>query len=388
MSAMRLMTFIVLAFGPSSIFALSAGDVFIRFTETHLKEGNLRSTMGVDWVGLIKRYTEEWTAQEAQEFLEILTNRIGVDGTIKRIKRPSYFEFMRLEVFKELLDVYDDFRGFERNSVEQVEGNIRTLEQEVLEDFGRFFDLVEGNIRVLEQEVSEEVARKIMEESSHGLTWANPFQLERKVEYLKKYFGWFHSKSAQDSVAHIITNYFEVLATIDLFEFKRIIEGQEKYLGKNNPREEKVIVRRIVLHHFPKIATIIPTQLRTIEGLLERAKGREATINFVANNFDRIVDLDAEILEENMNIIEESLGKQSLQRISWGHLLELANADSEKLREDLAFVKEKRDIRTRRNLARGFSLEKLRYLRTGIRKTQSPKTPVNDCVQLTFDSIG
>ena len=244
-------------------------------------------------------------------------------------------------------------------------------------------------VKLLEQEISEKGAKKVMKTNLHGFTRTTHFRLKSKVEYLKRYFGWPYNESAEDKVRDIMRNHFEVLASMNLSQLKQTLQAQERYLGKGNISNGKIITRRILLNHFPKVTPITThSRLRRIEGLLERAKGREATIKFVADHFDRIIDLDTEILEANMNTIEEFLGEQVLQRISWNDLLELADTDGEKLQEDLVFVRDKKGMRAFINLSQSFSLEKLQYLREGIRKTRRPRTPVKNCSQLTFDFAG
>ena len=82
----------------------TAASVFIDFAREHhgvrFEEKMKLKGDSPPWSARIAANTKMWTAWEAREFLKSLVEKIGVQETLKQLKRPSYLKVMDYRTFQ------------------------------------------------------------------------------------------------------------------------------------------------------------------------------------------------------------------------------------------------------------------------------------------------
>ena len=138
----------------------SAGDIFIERAKEYFRtefeqqrekkyknmtyEEAFKKKMGSTWEDKLRRSTKNWTPEDARAFLSYLSNRIGEEAALNRIKYPSYFKEMKTyNRFLEYIVFYEKYigeagvthrlnrslKGFERADFVEIEKVIEFLEE-------------------------------------------------------------------------------------------------------------------------------------------------------------------------------------------------------------------------------------------------------------------
>ena len=106
-------------------------------------EEAFQKKMGSDWEDKVQRYTGHWTAEDSIDFLDYLSNRIGIIPTLNRIKRASYLHMMKYSDFLKRASFYENYMGedkvtyrlnqsldgFERGGIEEIKRVVDFLEE-------------------------------------------------------------------------------------------------------------------------------------------------------------------------------------------------------------------------------------------------------------------
>ncbi len=190
---------------------------FIRFVRNQLGE-NFSSEMPKNWETKVTRATRSWNEPEMDEFLSFLEERIGRDEALKRIRSVSYFNTFRFKSFLERVRLYERYigregvnerlrkslGGFHKNSVENIEANIKYIESYI------------GRDEVIER----------MKKDLYGFSRAKLSELKQVVEFIEDYIG-------RDEVIERMKKDLQGFSRAKLSELTEVVEYIESYIGKD-----------------------------------------------------------------------------------------------------------------------------------------------------------
>ena len=357
------------------VFALRAGEVFIRFARERLG-ANFRKTMGDTWPRRIMRYTSEWSEWEAQEFLVILRGRIGDAHSVQRLKRASYFEFMRLEDFKERLELWDDFIGTEATDI-RLSRSLGGFEQESPTD-------IRGNIKAVEGYVKHSGAVTIAKNNLHGFVRTRPFKLKRLLRYLERYFGPIND-AGKKAVAEIAMTSFEALATTNILTLQGTLDYLDEYLGRGNKRSGRLKARPLVREHYSAVSQKKRTDVRSLTLTMDAWLGRDEAERTLLEYFSRAMNADPTRLRRSLQAVEEFFGGKP--RMTGKALLELAHTDPDELAGRLESLRQASGLsQLRERFFEDFSLDAIKRLEEELQESNKPNAALT-CVQLPLNFL-
>ena len=352
------------------VFALRAGEVFIRFAREQLGR-DFRKTMGNDWPRRIMAYTAEWTEWESEEFLRILRGRIGDSNAVKRVKRASYFEFMRLGDFKDRLEHWDDYIGTEHanNRLSHSLGGF---------DRGTMAE-IQGNTKALERYVRRQGAQTIARNNLHGFTRSQPYHLKQTFSYVERYFGPIDD-AGKKAVAEISMTNFEALATTNLIVLRGNLGYLDEYLGRGNRRAGRLKARPIVLKYYSAVASTRRDKLRSLTATLQQYLTRDKAEQTLIDYFSRVVGIDPIRLRRTMEGVEQFFGGKP--QLTGETLIALADTDPDALLARLESLRSSLGLEALRSrLFEDFSLEAIETLEVELLGSKPKADP---CIQLPF----
>ena len=153
---------------------------FIRFARQQLRE-TLSSEMPKNWETKVATATRSWNEPEMDEFLSFLEERIGKEEALKRIRSVSYFKNFRFKSFLERVRLYERYIGREGVN-ERLRKSLGGFHKNSVED-------IEANIKYIESYIGEEEVKERMKKDLYGFSNANLSELKQVVEYIESYIG-------------------------------------------------------------------------------------------------------------------------------------------------------------------------------------------------------
>ena len=189
----------------------SAGDIFIERARQYFRaefeaqkekkyknmtyEEAFQKKMGSTWEDKLQRYTKNWTPEDARAFLSYLSNRIGEEAALNRIKHPSYFNEMRnYNRFLEYIVFYENYIG---------EDGVTYRLNRSLNGFGKGdFVEIEKVIEFLEKYLgSREFVEGIMMENLEGFSlFSSRPTAQTNLENLKDVIAYLESIGITEAI--------------------------------------------------------------------------------------------------------------------------------------------------------------------------------------------
>ncbi|MCY4321740.1 MAG: hypothetical protein OXC37_04995 [Bdellovibrionaceae bacterium] len=91
-----------------NVFEKKPGDLIIDYVRKNEVNYNI-SGFTKEWEEETLNSFKKWTEKEVNEFLDYLTNRIGIINTVKSLSDPSYFQLSSYKKFKSVVSYYDSY---------------------------------------------------------------------------------------------------------------------------------------------------------------------------------------------------------------------------------------------------------------------------------------
>ena len=212
----------------------SAGEVFISFAKENLGE-SWGQEMGVSWESRIIKNTTAWGVEEAQNFLDYMVKRVGIEHTVKRIKSPSYFKGMRYASFKERVKLYEEYLGVSEVTyrLQRSLGGFHVGNMGEIRDFIKYITKYLGG-----GEEAEESIRQMMKSSLYAFSRAKTGEVKKFVKYMEEYMGG--GEEAKESIRQMMKNNLQAFSRAKTGEVKKFVEYVEEYMGGGEEAEESI----------------------------------------------------------------------------------------------------------------------------------------------------
>ena len=232
---------------------------FIGFAKEQLGK-DWQSEMPRNWESNIGKYTKFWAREDTERFLKYLTDRIGEEDTLKRIKGASYFYALRYEGFIERVALYERYigvegvtirlrkslAGFHRGKVEEIEEVIKYLtstelgltERDIKESMkkslrgfavAKLSELKEMVKYLTGAEIglSKEDIKESMKKDLYGFARAKRSELEKVVEFLRREEIGLTAEEIKESMKKSLRGF----VMVKLGELKEVVKYLREELG-------------------------------------------------------------------------------------------------------------------------------------------------------------
>ncbi len=160
--------------------SFSTGSVFVQFAQKHIGK-NWMDQMGAQWERRITHATRHWSQKDAEDFLNFLQNRIGVEDTIKRMKSPSYFSIIRYQSFIARVSLYEEYIG-ESGVTIRLRKSLGGFEQGQVDEIRKVIEYVKNYI-------GEENMKELMTRNLRGFSNAKLSELKQVVKFVEIHIG-------------------------------------------------------------------------------------------------------------------------------------------------------------------------------------------------------
>ena len=356
-----------------------ASNVFVNFANDQLREDYYK-VMGPRWTRRIFLYSAEWTKRDAELFLDYMVERVGTESTLERLKSPSYFEFMRYKDFRARVQLFDELWG-ESFSTMRLNRSLGGFDRGSIEE-------IEGVIKIVADYIGEDNLREVAASNLQGLTRVQPLSLKRTISFIERYFE--NLSAGRSVVRKIMQTNLDALAGVNLFKFKRTVDYLERYFRNGYDRGSRVIVRNIMKDHYSILAKVGSNKLSHIVAMLEENFRRTTSQNLLKYHFSRLVDMDTDKWQRSLDLVKEFFGKEFLDRIPEHSLIHLGHTPPDELRKVLSLWNDTFSLNDTWNLWylwRDFSLETTKRLIEKKRKRQDAFAKPDSCQQLILDFL-
>ena len=274
------------------------------------------------------RRINSWSSSEAQQFLDILSERIGNDQIVAFLqKRSSFFQNISYDTFIELLEFYEQYIGkeffdkqlaepshwlsiFDNYSLTNVQKKIETMEEvfgkeqtlRILRNDIRFaINILFYEIRSIYEFVvelfGEDFTNKLMESEGHGFGLLRINRIKPVVKFLMEKIDL----NTEEMKLLFLQHLYE-LAEIQLIHLKSLIRTLILYIGEEG-------VRYLIQKSFSAIYNISRKDIEPVVKFIEKYLGREGVGKRLQSGISSFNYIDIDTLKD----LEKEWGKDKMR---------------------------------------------------------------------------